>query len=306
MKSTLGLIDYVHNQGGMVATDALVENVAILFGASRVKIMNTITLLENLGIVKMRDGWVSIEETVEEPKALGERLVDYVVEQHLTPDFGNAMRLPEGTDEVWVDAKRAPGRHLGIGALLVELGVFHRDRLTSTSWRIGNHYAEQFFQAVAKSNDNIALGTLSSDDLRKKVEKNLEAGLKAEEWVVSFEKNRLEGHPLRGQIRRVSDRHADAGFDVLSFRDRSSIAYNRLIEVKSYVGISRFYWTANEVDCAKRQGERYVLYLVDRTQMQVEGYEPHVITGPYEFFFGTDLPNGWDMVANEYRISVSA
>ena len=306
VKSTLGLIDYIHNQGGMVAPDVLVENVAILFGVSRAKILNTITLLKNLGIVEMHNGWISTSEAVVEPKALGERLVNYVVEQHLVPGFGDAMLLAEETGEVWVDAKRAPGRHLGIGALLVELGVFHRDRLTSTNWRIGKRYTEQFIQAIAKSNDNIALGMLSSDDLRQKVEENLEAGLKAEEWVVSFEKNRLKEHPLRGQIRRVSDRHANAGFDVLSFRDRSSIAYNWLIEVKSYVDVPRFYWTTNEIDCARRQGERYVLYLVDRSQMQIEGYEPRVITGPYEFFFGTDLPNGWDMVANEYRISVSA
>ncbi len=304
--ATLGLIDYIHSQGGTVAPDALVENVAVLFGVSRAKILNTISLLKDLGIVEMHDEWISSSEVVPGPDVLGARLVDYIIGQHLLPGLGDAMLLAEGTDEVWVDAKRAPGRHLGIGALLVELGVFHRDCLTATNWRIGAQYAEQFVQAVARSNDAFAQGTLSADDLRRKVEENLETGLRAEEWVVSFEKSRLKEHPLRRQIRRVSDRHAGAGFDVLSFRDRSSIAHNWLIEVKSFVGVPRFYWTANEIECAEREGERYVLYLVDRSQMQLQDYEPHVIPGPYEFFFGADSPNDWDVVATEYQISANA
>ena len=304
--ATLGLIQYIHTHGGTVAPDALVENVAVLFGASRTKLLNTLALLEDVGIVEMRDEWVSSSDMVAGPAVLGARLVDYVVEQHPPHSLGDAMLLAKGGAEIWVDAKRAPGRHLGIATLLVELGVFRRDRLTSTTWRIGAPYADQFIEAVARSNDAFALGTLSADDLQRKVRENLEAGLRAEQWVVTFEKNRLAKHPLSRQIRRVSDRHVDAGFDVLSFRDRSSTGHNWLIEVKSFAGVPRFYWSANEIECARRAGERYVLYLVDRLRMQLTGYKPRVITGPYAFFFGSDSPEGWKLTANEYRICESA
>lgn len=304
--ATLGLIDYIHSHGGTVTTDALVKNMAVLFRASRVKILNTITLLNEVGIVNMHDGQISSSEVVKRPDVLGARLVNYVIEEHLPPGFGNALILADGTNEIWVDAKRAPGRHLGIGALLVDLGVFNRDHLTSTTWRIGNQYADRFVQAVARSNEALALGTLSAKELQRRMVENAEAGLKAEEWVVRYEKDRLKDHLFRRQIRRISDRHTDAGFDVLSFRDQSSIVHNWLIEVKSFVGAPRFYWTANEIECAKREGERYVLYLVDRSKIRLHGYEPFVIRGPYEFFFGAEAPSCWDVVATEYRISTSA
>ena len=304
--ATLGLIDYIHNHGGMVATDALVKNVAVLFRASRAKIRNTITLLNDLGIVEMHGDQVSSSEVIEQPDVLGARLVDYVVTEHLPPRFGDALLLADGTNEIWVDAKRAPGRHLGIGSLLVDLGVFHRDRLTSTTWRIGDQYAGRFVQAIAQSNDDLSLGTLSADDLQRRLAGSVEAGLRAEEWVVGFERSRLKDHLLRRQIRRISDHCADAGFDVLSFRDQSSIVHNWFIEVKSFVETPRFYWTANEIECAKREGERYVLYLVDRSQMRCQGYEPRVIRGPYEFFFESEMPTGWDVVATEYQISAGA
>lgn len=304
--ATLGLIDYIRSHGGAVAAGSLVENVAVLFRASRAKIRNTIALLDDLDIVEVRGDQVSSSEEVERPDALGTRLVDYILTEHLQPGLGDALLLVDGANEVWVDAKRAPGRHLGIGALLVDVGVFHRDRLTSTIWRVGDQYAARFLQAAARLNDALSLGTLSADDLQRRLTENAEAGLKAEEWVVRFEMGRLKDHLLRRQIRRISDRHADAGFDVLSFRDRSSIVHNWFIEVKSFVGNPRFYWTANEIECARREGERYVLYLVDRSQMQRKEYEPRVISGPYEFFFGPEAPSGWDVVAAEYRMSANA
>lgn len=304
--ATLGLIEYIHSHGGAVAASSLVENVAVLFRASRVKIQNTIELLDDLGIVKVRGDQVSSSEVVERADVLGARLVDYVLAERLAPTLGDALVLVDGTDEVWVDAKRAPGRHLGLGALLVDVGVFHRDRLTSTTWRVGKQYADRFVEAVARSNDALSLGTLSADDLQRRLAESAEAGLKAEERVVAFERSRLKDHPLRRQIRRISDRHANAGFDVLSFRDRSSIVHNCFIEVKSFVGTPRFYWTVNEIECAKREGERYALYLVDRSQMQRQDYEPRVIRGPYEFFFGPETPRGWDVLATEYRMSANS
>ena len=303
--ATLGLIDYIQSHGGMVAPDELVENVAVLFRASRAKVFNTITLLDDLGIVEIRDEWVVSSSVVAGRDVLGARLVEYLVGQHLPPRFGEAMLLADGSDEVWVDAKRAPGRHLGIAPLLVELGVFLRERLTSLHWRIGDRYVAQFVGAVARANDAFPLRARSAEDLRQKMDEDLERGLSAERWVVTFEKSRLEGHPLREQIRRVSDGHADAGFDVLSFRDRASIAHNWLIEVKSFAEVPRFHWTANEIECARREGERYALYLVDRLQIHRTDYEPRIISGPYEFFFGPDSSHGWNMVADGYRVSTS-
>ena len=304
--TTLGLINFINDRGGIVEPELLIENIAVLFQASRTKIKNTISLLADVGIFKVSDGRISSLEVIAELEPLGTRLVDYVIENHLPPGFGNAMLLSESGNDVWVDAKRAPGKQLGIATLLVELGVFRRDRLTSPNWHIGKQYRDKFIQAVARQNETFSLGTLSAIGLQRKMKHNLEAGLRAEDWVVDFEKSRLESHPFKDQIRRISDEHVDAGFDILSFRDRKSLTHNRLIEVKSFVGAPSFYWSANEIERARQEGERYILYLVDRGKMQVEGYKPREIRGPFEFFFGSETPRDWEVVANEFRIFSNA
>ena len=297
------MIKYLRDHGGEISRDVLVEDVAVLFGASRAKLQNTIDLLLVAGVIESKSDRTVAVKNILGQEQLSLQLVDYVISQHFPDSCGDAMRMSLKPKQVWIDAKRAPGRHLGIATLLVELGVFRRTRLTSPLWRIDGKYAPFFLEAVAQANETFIKKTFTKEELQRKVEQNLEDGTNTENWVVSFEQKRLKDHPLTRQIRRISDDHVDAGFDVASFRDSGSLSHNWLIEVKSYTGLPRFYWTSNEIERAKREGERYVLYLVDRTQIGNIDYEPTIITGPYDFFVGLDVTEGWNVVASEFKIS---
>ena len=301
--ATLGLVEFVRRERRAIACNSLVENTAVLFGVSRAKALNTVMLLSEIGVFEIQDDKVFSSEEILGLDVLGARLVKFVFEQYDSIRLGDAIRFAEESSEIWIDAKRAPGRSLGIASLLFEVGVFQRDRLSSPFWRVTDQYREQFISAIAYSNDAIVEGTRTAKDLERTLNANLNAGNKAEDWVVSFEKRRLADHPLVSQVRRISEIQVDAGFDIVSFRDRSCIAHNWLIEVKSFLGIPRFHWTRNEIDCAKKEGERYVLYIVDRNQMQLQDYRPIMISGPYEHFFGSASPLGWSVDASEYRIS---
>ena len=278
---------------------------AVLFGVSRIKVRNTIALLNDLELVELSLTGVAGKEKLERAEQLGTKLVRYITGRQLQPGFADALLVSESRDEVRVDAKRAPGRHLGIASLLVELGIFHRERLTSPIWQIGERYVEDFVRAVTQTNESQTWGSLDEEELQRNIDQNREAGRAVEEWVVGYEQARLEGHPMLRQIRSIAEDEVDAGFDVASFRDRFSMSHNRLIEVKSFVGAPVFYWTLNEVECARREGDRYALYLVDRAKMASKSYHPRVVVGAYEYFFGAKvLAAGWDIAATEYRLSL--
>jgi hypothetical protein len=115
----------------------------------------------------------------------------------------------------------------------------------------------------------------------------------AEDWVVDFERRRLNGHPLLAQIRRISSENVAAGFDILSFSTTSALFHDRYIEVKSRALPVRFFWTSNEMAVAKERGETYCLYIVDRTRLTDSAYEPRVIPGPYAALIEDDA-SGWE------------
>ena len=124
------------------------------------------------------------------------------------------------------------------------------------------------------------------EQLRQKQEEQNKRGLEAEIFVLKLERERLPQKAYK--IKRISDFDVSAGYDIVSFSDSDSAVYDRFIEVKCYLGSPHFYWSENEVDVAKRKGERYILCLVDYTRITEEGYEPEYISNPYEVIFNED------------------
>ena len=101
-----------------------------------------------------------------------------------------------------------------------------------------------------------------------------------------LEKQRL---PERAnKIKRISDIDVSAGYDIVSFENSASIKYDKLIEVKTYIGAPHFYWSDNEVDVARIKGTKYYLCLVDYEQIDKDGYEPLFIKDPYSKIFSDD------------------
>nr|DAU09113.1 MAG TPA: protein of unknown function (DUF3883) [Caudoviricetes sp.] len=135
------------------------------------------------------------------------------------------------------------------------------------------------------------------EQLRQKQEEQNKRGLEAEIFVLKLERERLPQKAYK--IKRISDFDVSAGYDIVSFSDSDSAVYDRFIEVKCYLGSPHFYWSENEVDVAKRKGERYILCLVDYTRITEEGYEPEYISNPYEVIFNEDK---WLVNTASYKV----
>ena len=71
----------------------------------------------------------------------------------------------------------------------------------------------------------------------------------------------------------------------MSFSGPNTLHHDLFIEVKSYEGPKRFFWTRNEIATSEDLGESYSLYLIDRSQMHLDEYEPQIIPGPYAALF---------------------
>jgi len=117
--------------------------------------------------------------------------------------------------------------------------------------------------------------------------KDEENGLEAERFVMAFEKKRLNRHPRVNDIQHVALSNVGAGFDIISFSTNTSFILNREIEVKSYVGNPHFYISKNEYDRAKRNRNRYYIYLVNREKFKGNNYYPEIIENPYERLFNS-------------------
>ena len=71
------------------------------------------------------------------------------------------------------------------------------------------------------------------------------------------------------------------------------LEHDQFIEVKSYAGDERFYWSAGQIEVAKGLGEKYHLYLVDMKKITHNDYCPGIISGPYTYFLESDQED-WD------------
>jgi hypothetical protein len=78
---------------------------------------------------------------------------------------------------------------------------------------------------------------------------------------------------------------------------------DRFIEVKSFSGVPSFHWSRNEMDVSRIMKSQYFLYLVDRSQMNKEGYAPLIIQNPYEHVL--ENPLQWEKRIEEYKITQS-
>lgn len=142
---------------------------------------------------------------------------------------------------------------------------------------------------------------LGIEGLYEQIEKNRIYGEEAEEFVVMFEKQRLADHKHIKKIQKISDYDVSAGYDIVSFDSNDSENIDRFIEVKSFDGQESFYWSRNEIDVARIKKSEYYLYLVNRSKMNGEGYEPTIIQNPYEHVLNNDA---WNKRIEKYFINI--
>lgn len=112
-----------------------------------------------------------------------------------------------------------------------------------------------------------------------------EIGEKAELCVMDYEKKRLKNNnKLLNMLDHVALTDVNAGYDILSWEVTSDTSENipRYIEVKAIQieNNSRFYWSSNEIDMARKHGDRYSLYLVPRIKEEFMIDEVRIIRNP--------------------------
>ena len=121
---------------------------------------------------------------------------------------------------------------------------------------------------------------LTLEQLKLRLEANSIAGAKAESFVLEYEKRRICNPMLQKRIKQISEVDACAGYDILSYESDTSTCYDRFIEVKAVSRNQSFFWSKNELEIAKLQGEKYVLYLVDLSRIGDDKYCPEMISNP--------------------------
>lgn len=307
--TTLGTIQFVADQGARCEREEIVRSIGALHSASRAGIRNTLLVLEELDLVRIDDGFVVLQEVTRRhlgnlSRLLADTLFEGFLETRFHPRLSSAVQVDPEDQGIWVDTFRLPGRSSGRLFLLVEFGVLHRETLTSRHWRLDAVYAERFLSYIRSSNLLQGSPTPKTlDALKAELDAKAEKGRIAEEWVVAFERKRLDGHPFVEEVRRISDGDVAAGYDIVSFSDRNVLGHDRFIEVKSFEGSCRFYWTENERNKAREYKENYCLYLVDRARFQEDGYVPTIIPGPYSYFMESGAA-GWERLCDVYRFTL--
>lgn len=168
----------------------------------------------------------------------------------------------------------------GIRNLLVSLNFFEVDRKNGeTILCVAKSYTDLIRKEIKKQRK-----ILSLERLKIKLEEQEIAGEIAEEFVLEFEKRRLNNNLLIDKIRQVSIIDVGAGFDIASFNNIDSQEYDRFIEVKAVSNDYGFYWSEKEITVADLKSDSYYLYLVELSKIDKNDYYPLIIRNPVLYF----------------------
>lgn len=162
---------------------------------------------------------------------------------------------------------------------------------------INSRYRKLFDKAILPEIKKRGIGI---DELKRTMEEQQLYGEEAEKFVLAYEKKRLNGKDF---IEWVAEYVINEGYDIASYDNEIDSEHNRFIEVKSYAGRRPyFYWSRNESLVAKRRRERYWLYLVNRDEVDNDGYIPLMVQDPFENVLNS---NKWIIHVEKYKLEWS-
>lgn len=267
--------------------------------------LGAISLLERVGLIAISDGTISISMDDESYRSCQSdlRLLSTEVANSLFKLLARTMSLsylfPPGSlsysseeNHLLINENLIPFRLRNIKFILINLGVLKRLNsygLLSIEPGYKSYFENTVIPAISSE---ISAGGTDLDSLRRALKQREERGEAAEKYVVDYERKRLAGHRNIGLIKRVSVENISCGYDILSFESTDSAAIDRFIEVKSFRGPLRFYWTRNEVNVSKILENRYYLYLIDSGRFEDIGYTPVIIQNPQRVLFSESSKYG--------------
>lgn len=184
----------------------------------------------------------------------------------------------------------------GIRNFLYELGV--------VELQDNNKTYELNIDSSFLPSEKLNLFQLSPEILIILLRINKEIGEKAELCVMDYERNRLKNNDkLLSMLEHVALTDVNAGYDILSWELTANTQVNipRYIEVKAIPikNNSRFFWSMNEIETARKYRDRYSLYLVPRIKDKFLINDIQIIVNPVvEIFEGSN----WKSKVENYSI----
>jgi len=302
-KQTIALLGLMKHRPYGRPAENLLQDLAASYPAVWSKGRNTVALLRRMNFITERDGLISITDPAIDRdswiKTLGELTANTLVNR-LSDDGASGCLQANTHGGLWLDAMLLPGVAEGLPLWIIEFTVATREHVGSRFWRVTEAYEPLFLAGARAANRRRVRRSMTATELEAKLERDTIHGKEAEEWALAFERRRLADHPFIDQIRLVSDENVAAGYDIASFSGLGVLHHDLFIEVKSYEGPRRFFWTRNEIATSDVLGECYSLYLIDRSQMRWADYEPQIIPGPYAALFLSQA-SGWTISPTTYE-----
>lgn len=267
-------------------------------------------LLLNIGVLtaegdylKPDEGFRRIAGSDEIGLALATRLIDRLVVageiESLFPVGSLSWGRLDG--ELNVHLSQVPMRSLPVIKLLRDLDTILDSEEATVLLKVQEPFSRRLQAAVALAFSSRRIAkTLSPEQLERLQEAQARQGADAEEYVLRFERNRLQGHAQLQLVQRVSLVNTAAGYDIESFEGLRSFLPDRFIEVKSYRGTEHFFLSLGELEAARQLGDRYYVYLVDMEKVDLPGYLPDIIRNPSVELF--EQGAGWSATAITFEI----
>lgn len=263
----------------------------------RSEINGSINLLEWLGVLKKKNNKIVTLVNISSNDELLSMLIEKLSNNNLLLKIIpiDSFRYDEVDKKLYISASSIALENSSIRHLFYSLGLF--EIKSKVIYEISEKYTDVLFHFFESIGNNFKFDTrvLSLADLIKIKNLQAENGREAEKRAFLFEKNRLENHPYLKNIKIISEIDTTKGFDIISFESLDSKDYDRFIEVKSVSFGTRFYWSKNEVETAKRLGKKYYLYIVRMTDD--EG-KIEIINNPYIIFKSKE----WQKSVNTWEI----
>lgn len=301
--STIAMVELLARRSDGSSVEYLLKDLAAINSVSWSRARNTVAKLIAYGLfetnaeasVRLASG-----ERLDLPGWIAERVVTEFIALLTKAEAWSCVGHDPATGDLTIDAMTLPPIRDGLAMWLTDFAIAHRVAVQTRFWTVAANHSKAFLKGARDANKMTPRRAKSAERLAADLARQAEAGAAAEVWVVQYERERLFDHPLREQIRRISEEDVSAGYDIVSFASAHSIRHDRFIEVKSHGERKVFHWSRNEIATAVEFGEDYALYLVDRARCEQAGYAPHMITGPTPEMF-TAPDSGWRVEATSFE-----
>ena len=207
-------------------------------------------------LVPVYDSEKEFSEKTDELKKIIVKIIDS--KESLKNEFGEidaVIEIHDGEEEIYINKNKEQKIDRNFFELLEDI-----DLISSN-----NGKNKKISSKISKKIKKYNKPKISIKELYEKFEKQKEIGEKAEIATMEYERKRLRGlgtkEEIINQICRISIPDASAGYDIASF-EKGGTKHDRFIEVKGTTSsTANFYWSENELDVSKKNGDKYFVYL---------------------------------------------